>query len=69
MKKNELVIYIPPEYYLNYSKTTNANLIYKSNQMELVVLPLLALYDLLQRLRGKTNEQTTEKETKEETHS
>lgn len=69
MIKNELVIYRPPEYYLNYSKTTNINLIYDTNQMELVVLPLLSLYNILQRIRGKTNEQTTEKETKEETYS
>ncbi len=62
MKKNELVVYRPPEYYLNYSKTTNISLICNSNQMENVALPILALYNLLQRLRDGTNEQTAEKE-------
>lgn len=62
MKKNELVVYRPPEYYLNYSKTTNISLICNSNRMENVVLPILTLYNLLQRLRGGINEQTTDKE-------
>ena len=66
MKKNELVIYRPPEYYLNYSKTTNIRLICNSNRIEDIVLPILALYNLLQRLRGKTNEQTSDKEKIEE---
>ncbi len=69
MKKNELVVYRPPEYYLNYSKTTNISLIYNSNRMEDVVLPILTLYNLLQRLRGGTNEQTAEKETEEKTYT
>lgn len=69
MKKNELVVYRPPEYYLNYSKTTNISLICNSNWMENVVLPILTLYNLLQRLRGGTNEQTTEKETEEKTYT
>ncbi len=69
MKKNELVVYRPPEYYLNYSKTTNISLICNSNRMENVVLPILTLYNLLQRLRGGTNKQTTEKETEEKTYT
>lgn len=69
MKKNELVVYRPPEYYLNYSKTTNISLICNSNRMENVVLPILTLYNLLQRLRGGINEQTTEKETEEKTYT
>jgi hypothetical protein len=69
MKKNELVVYRPPEYYLNYSKTTNISLICNSNRMENAVLPILTLYNLLQRLRGGTNEQTTEKETEEKTYT
>ena len=69
MKKNELVVYRPPEYYLNYSKATNISLIYNSNLMEDIVLPILTLYNLLQRPRGGINEQTSEKETEENTYT